>query len=132
MKRVVLILSCLSIFYAGAVWALEGCREFGDGHELFHDGEGALSEQHHRAAEPHSSHSDPARVHCPNVFAEFLLSSRASLASDRGSVPYAALCPASDREFRSAAIFFSCGEGPPGLSHNGARSLHLLLSVIRI
>ena len=84
MKRLILVLSCLSIFYAGVVWALEGCRDIGIGHDLRHGAESAFPSHHDTHSAPQHSHSDQSKVHCPNVFGEFLISSRASLNSNAG------------------------------------------------
>jgi hypothetical protein len=132
MERFIFILSCLSIFYAGAVWALEGCRDIGAGHELFHQAEGAVSDHHDNDAASHHSHSDPSKIHCPNVFAEFLVNSRVSLTSDHSYVYQVVFASESVHEFLSDMIFGGFGDGPPGPLHSKLLPRHLLLSVIRI
>ena len=92
MKRVIVILICLSVFYAGALWALEGCGDLGVGFAAHHDGENTLS-SHHEVGDisSHHSHGDHSKVHCPNVLAEFVLSSGVSLNADRGAAVHADL-----------------------------------------
>ena len=132
MKRVVLILSCISVFYAGAVWALEGCRDIGAGHELFHPAVSAASD-HDNDAASHHSHSDPTKIHCPNVFGEFLVSSRVTLTADHSYFHHhVALAEKSVHDFLSDMIFGGFGGGPPGPLHSKTFPRHLLLSVIRI
>lgn len=132
MKRIVLLVSCFSIFYAGVVWALEGCRDVGAGHELFHQAEGTVSDHHDKDSASHHSHSDPARIHCPNVFGEFLVSSRVTLASDLGCVYHVAHGGEAVQDFLSDMIFGGFGDGPPHPVYSNTLPRHLLLSVIRI
>lgn len=132
MKRLIVILACVSVFYAAAVWALEGCRDIGPGHELFHEGESAASDHHDKDTASHHSHSDPTRIHCPNVFGEFLVSSRVTLMSDHGYVYHVALAGKSAQDFLSDMIFGGFGDGPPGPLHSKTLPRHLVLSVIRI
>jgi len=129
MKRLILFLSCLSILYAGAVWALEGCSDFGVGANAQHHNERGVP-SHHDAA-PHHSHSDQSKVHCPNVFGEFLISSRASVGSSNGYVYHTAFATAFSHDLFSRNSQ-GTGQGPPGSAHSKDFPRHLLLSVIRI
>src|SRR5690242_1264092 len=81
MKRLIFILSCLSVFYAGVVWAREGCRDIGAGHKLSHKAEGSTAHHHDNDHPSRHSHADPTQIHCPNVLSEFLISPRASLSA---------------------------------------------------
>ena len=133
MKRVIVILSCLSIFYAGAVWALEGCRDLGVGFDTHHHAENALSIQHHDAdTASHHSHSDPAKVHCPNVLGEYVLSSRVSLNADRNVKVYADHTTQQIKRLYLGAMSSSVGVGPPGPNASPIFPLHLFLSVLQI
>jgi hypothetical protein len=131
-KRFILVLSCLSVFYAGAVWALEGCSDFGVGSNPQHHNESAAHHHHDSDAAPHHSHSGEPTVHCPNLFGEFLISSRASISSSNGYV-YHTTQPAEpiDR-FLLGATSRGFGGRPPGSVHSKDFPRHLLLSVIRI
>ena len=130
MKRFVVVLSCLSIFYAGAVWALEGCVDFGtDVHGALH-GETSAHEPHTTDAGAHHSHTDPSKIHCPNVLGEFLISSRLSVSPDKNYTHHAA----HDAETVNGSHSIALAEdgGPPGLIQSKSFPRHLLLSVIRI
>jgi hypothetical protein len=131
MKRFILIMSCISIFYAGAVWALEGCLDFEKDVHPAHQA-GKFSHNHHDTeAGSHHSHTDPSKIHCPNVLGEFLISSRVSLSADNSYLHHAA----HDVETGSGlshSIALAEGGGPPGLIHSKTFPRHLLFSVIRI
>jgi hypothetical protein len=133
MKQFIVVLGCLSIFYAGAVWALEGCSDFESGVHAAHHSE-TSSHNHHNAGEgSHHSHTDPSKIHCPNLLGEFLISSRAILSSNNSHV----LHIAHDAWAATGALLFdsaesSEGDGPPGYIHSRMFPRHLLLSVIRI
>ena len=132
MKRLILVLSCLSIFYAGVVWALEGCRDIGIDHDLRHDAESALPSHHDTHGAPHHSHSDQSKVHCPNVLGEFLISSRASLNSNAGYLYYTAFISELVQSHLPAESSRGLNHGPPGSPYSKSFPRHLLLSVIRI
>ena len=130
MKRLILVLCCLSIFYAGVVWALEGCRDIGIGHDLRH---GAPLPSHHDThGAPQHSHSDQSKVHCPNVFGEFLISSRASLNSNAGYLYYTASTSELVHSILPGGGSRGLNHGPPGSPYSNTFPRHLLLSVIRI
>ena len=130
MKRLILVLSCLSIFYAGVVWALEGCRDIGIGHDLRY---GAPLPSHHDThGAPQHSHTDQSKVHCPNVFGEFLISSRASLNSNAGYLCYTASTSELVHSILPGGGSRGLNHGPPGSPYSNTFPRHLLLSVIRI
>ena len=131
MKRLILVLSCLSIFYAGVVWALEGCRDVG-AHDLHHGAESAFPGHHDTDRAAHHSHSDQSKVHCPNIFNEFLISSRASLNSSAGYLYYTAFISAYVPSHLPAESSRGLNHGPPGSPYSNTFPRHLLLSVIRI
>jgi hypothetical protein len=133
MKRVIILLTCFSVFYAGVLWALEGCRDLGVGFDAHHDAEIALS-SHHEGADTssHHSHSDQTQIHCPNILGEFVLSSRVSLNADR-SVAVHADHPGQQIDYSIlsvAAVGFGAGPPRPNLSPTFPR--HLFLSVLQI
>jgi hypothetical protein len=132
MKRVILILSCVSIFCAGVLWALQGCSDIDADHDLFHQVESAVSNHHAKGSGSHHLHPDPTRVHCPNVFDEFLVSPRVTPISDHSYVYHLALAGKSVRDFLSDATFGSFGNGPPGPHLFKILPRHLVLSVIRV
>jgi hypothetical protein len=129
MKRFIVLLSCISIFYAGAVWALEGCGDFGLEIDTGHRAEKSA---HHHHGESHHSHSDPSKLHCPNVFGEFLVSSRVTITSDHSYVHHVTLSEESLQRFLFDMISGGFGDGPPNSVHLKDIPRHLLLSVIRI
>jgi hypothetical protein len=132
MKRLILVLSCLSIFYAGVVWALEGCRDIGIGHDLRHDAESDFPSHHDTHGAPQHSHSDQSKVHCPNAFGEFLISSRASLNSNAGYLYYTASTSELVHSILPGGGSRGLNHGPPGWPYSETFPRHLLLSVIRI
>ena len=132
MKRLILILSCLSIFYASMVWALEGCRDIGIGHDLRHGAESAFPSHHDTHGAPEHSHSDQSKVHCPNVFGEFLISSRASLNSNASYGYHTASISEVVHNFLQGGSSRGLNHGPPGSPYSNTFPRHLLLSVIRI
>ncbi len=127
MKRFIIVLSCLSILYAGAVWALEGCTDF--------DVMGHVTGHSEPASDPgqgsHHSHHDRSEIHCPNVLSEFLISSRPSLSSDTGRMHHAVQEIAKVSTLLQS-IVAAVGDGPPGLVHSRSFPRHLLFSVIRV
>jgi hypothetical protein len=133
MKRVIVILICFSVFYAGALWALEGCRDLGVGFGSQHDAENVLS-SHHEGAETSSHHSgaDHSKIHCPNVFGEFVLSSRVSLNADRSAAVYSDHLGQQIDYSMLGVVAVGCGAGPPRPSRSPAFPRHLLLSVLQI
>jgi hypothetical protein len=123
----------LSVFYAGALWALEGCRDLGVGSDASHHADHAVSGQHHDAGTaPHHSHSDPAKVHCPNILGEFVLSSPVSLYT-YGNVAfhadYASL--QFDNSFLGVTLS-NIGLAPPSPNLSPTFPRHLLVSVLQI
>jgi hypothetical protein len=129
MKRLIVIVGCLSILYGSAVWAIEGCREFGAGIDHGHHAENAESNHHAANAPSHHSHSERSKVHCPNVFGEFLVSSRLSLTTEHSSVYHTAFANDSSHDLINFKIM---SQSPPGSVFSKAFPRHLLLSVIRI
>ncbi len=131
MKRVIVILICISVFYAGALWALEGCRDLGVGFDSHHDAENVLSSHHVDSdTSSHHSHSNHSKIHCPNVLGEFVLSSRVSLNADRSAAVHA------DHPGQQIHCLFPyvsvSGIGPPVANLSPTFPRHLLLSVLRI
>jgi hypothetical protein len=133
MKRLILILICLAIFYAGAVWALEGCTDFDVGPNTQHHNERGVPAHHHDSnAAPHHSHSDQSRVHCPNLLGEFLISSVAFVKSSNDHVYLTPQPGEPISGFLLGVTSRGHSGGPPGSVHLKVFPRHLLLSVIRI
>ena len=133
MRKLTIILACLSIFYAGAAWALDGCGDFAaEGDDAHHTATMASHADHGDVPASHHSHSDPTKVHCPNVLNEFLISSRVSpdtppkSVHDRIDIVDMGYLPL------TAAMRHGAGVGPPGSRHSHDFPRHLLLSVLRI
>jgi hypothetical protein len=130
MKRLFVIVVCLSILYAGTVSAFAGCDNLiaaATGHD---HGDDSGGHQHGGTAAPH--HDDAGKIHCPNLFGAFLVASRSSPETERraaAAVDY----PGFQLLYlvhRPASGWFDLR--PPGPSVSQLRPLHLLLSVIRI
>ena len=129
MKRLLIALSCLSIFYASAVWALQGCTDLEmQGHPAHHTDHS--SEIPGRTS--HHSHSDPSQIHCPNILGEFLISSPPFLSSGDGRMNNAAYDAAMGIGLSHAIALPKGGDRPPGFVQSKTFPRHLLLSVIRI
>jgi hypothetical protein len=130
MKRWILVLSCISIFFAGAVWALEGCVDFeAEVHGAHHSEQS--SHEHDNPAPAHHSHTDPLKIHCPNVLSEFLISSPLSLSSGSARMHHAFHDTATINDL-TRSITLEEGNGPPGPLYSKTLPRHLFLSVIRI
>ncbi|MSP40337.1 MAG: hypothetical protein EXR70_17755 [Deltaproteobacteria bacterium] len=131
MKRVFAIAVCLSLFCGGAVWVLTGCESMTM--ELAGNVHGGTSSSHHQddAQGSSSSHSDPGKIHCPNLFAAFLVGSRICHEPDR-RVQALVNYPAVGLSLVHGLIASRFNLGPPGPMLSPQRSRHLLLSVIRI
>jgi hypothetical protein len=130
MKRLIVLLSCISIFFAGAVWALEGCLDLGAEVHGAHNTEKS-SDEHDNPAPAQHSHTNPLQIHCPNFLSEFLISSPLSLSSGSARTHHAVHDIATINGLpRSTTL--NEGNGPPGPFYSNALPCHLLLSVIRI
>jgi hypothetical protein len=132
MKRTFVFAICLSILYAGAAWAFAGCENLlavAAGHDHHHSG-GA--HHHDGAAAPQHADSDSQKIHCPNLSSEFFVAPTVSMESERrvaAAVDYHPFDLPSVSQ-RSSSLRFDLG--PPGPTISRLRSIHLLLSVIRI
>ena len=130
MKRAFVIAVCLSILYAGTVWAYAGCESLIQA-SAGHDHGDHNGERHHGDASV-PQHSDSGKIHCPNLFGEFLVGSRISIDPNfrvSVSVGYQSVV-CSPLVHGLAASRFDLG--PPGPIVSAQRARHILLSVIRI
>ena len=130
MKRAFVIAVCFSLLYAGAVWAYAGCESLFTG-SAGH-GHGDQNDERHHGDASAPSHSDPGKIHCPNLFGEFLVGSRISIDPNprvSESVGYESFRCSPLVQGLSASRF---DLGPPGPIVSAHNSRHLLLSVIRI
>ena len=130
MKRLIVVLSCISIFYAGGVWALEGCLDLGAEVHRAHNSENS-SDEHDNPAPAQHSHTDPLQIHCPNFLSEFLISLPLSLSSGSARMHHAVHDTATINGL-PRSIRLNEGNGPPGPLYSKTIPRHLLLSVIRI
>ena len=132
MKRTFAIAVCFSVLYAGVVWALNGCDSLafaatGHGHS-----DSSLGHHHDSDKDHQPVDSDPGKIHCPNLFGEFLVGSRISIDPNPRvsvSVGYESFRCSPLVQGLSASRF---DLGPPGPIVSAPNSRHLLLSVIRI
>ena len=132
MKRYIVIFSCLSVFYAGAVWAYEGCRNLvGDG-TPHHRAEKTVLPPPQDSSPSHHKHSDPGKIHCLSFFGEFVLSSRATINPAGGLVGYVAWDAIELNADVIGAMPCQWVHGPPFAG--GAKSFprYLIHSVLRI
>jgi hypothetical protein len=99
---------------------------------LRHDAESDFPSHHDTHGAPQHSHSDQSKVHCPNAFGEFLISSRASLNSNAGYLYYTASTSELVHSILPGGGSRGLNHGPPGWPYSETFPRHLLLSVIRI
>ena len=132
MKRIIVIVVCLSVFYAGAMWALEGCLTLGEAMASGHHSESRSSPGHSHDGDSQHSHSGSAEVHCPNPLAAFVSAQRISLERERG---WTADLPGVEIQVRSLSNGLTHHDfalGPPGLGFSTTPQRFLLLSVFRV
>ena len=132
MKRLVVILSSLAILYAGAVWAVEGCRNDSIASGSHHHSGDVVSAHPEDTAPFHSTHSHSGKIHCLNFFGEFLLSTRVSLDPERDAARYNTHDAAQIADVSNPVITGQRINGPPtsGVTYSPPR--YLVLSVLRI
>jgi hypothetical protein len=132
MKRAFAIAVCFSVLYAGVVWALNGCESLASPLSGHSHGDSSVGHQHDSDKSHHPVDADPGKIHCPNLFGEFLVGSRISIdPNSRVSVSVGY------ESFRCSPLVHGlgacrCDLGPPGPIVSAHYSRHLLLSVIRI
>ena len=132
MKRAFVIAVCFSILYAGAVWAYAGCESLFTGSAGHGHGDSNVGHRHDSAHDHQPADADPGKIHCPNLFGEFLVGSRISVDPNPRvsvSVGYESFRCSPLVQGLSASRF---DLGPPGPIVSAHNSRHLLLSVIRI
>jgi hypothetical protein len=112
MPRVVSILVSLLVLYGSAAWAMAGCEALQ--HALTTDRHESGHVQHGGHGDGDHSHSDPAAVHCPDLFGAFLITARVTGHSQRDTE--VSLLAAAFELPGSAPIgaFHGFGVGPPG------------------
>jgi len=132
MKRAFVIAVCFSLLYAGAVWAYAGCGNLFTASVGHDHGDSAVGHRHVSAHDHQPVDADPGKIHCPNLFVEFLVGPRISIdPNPRVSVSIGY------ESFRFSPVVQGLGAcrfdlGPPGPIVSAHNSRHLLLSVIRI
>jgi hypothetical protein len=132
MKRLIVIISSLAFLYAGAVWAVEGCRDISIAAASHHHADGMVSTHPKKPVPSHSSHSHSGKIHCPNFFGEFLLSARVSLDPDREAARYSTRDVVQITDVSNPAITGQRINGPPTSVATNVPPLYLVLSVLRI
>ncbi len=132
MKRAFAIAVCFSVLYAGVVWAFNGCESMAAPLAGHSHGDSNVGYHHDSDKGHHPVDSDPGKIHCPNLFGEFLVGSRISIdPNSRVSVSIGY------ESFRCSPLVQGLSAcrldlGPPGPIVSAHNSRHLLLSVIRI
>ena len=132
MKRYIVILSCLSVLYAGAVWAYEGCRNLvGDGTPRHHVKKTTAPPPLDRSP-GHHNHTDRDKIHCLSFFGEFFLRSRITENRADARVRCQAIGFVQLSDDFSGVLLQKRIHGPP--VSNGATNIprYLSLSVLRI
>ena len=134
MKRAFVIAVCFSILYAGAVWAYAGCENLFTASAGHDHGDSTVGHRHDSAHDHQPADADAGRIHCPNLFGEFLVGPRISIDPNSRvsvSVGYESFrCSPLVQGLGASASRFDLG--PPGPIVSAHNSRHLLLSVIRI
>lgn len=130
-KRYIVIFSCLSVFYAGAVWAFEGCRKLVlDGTP--HRAEKTVIPLSQGSSPSHHKHSDPGKIHCLSFFGEFVPSSRATINPGGGLVSRVAWDAIELDLDVVGSMPRQWIHGPPFAGRAKSFPRHLLHSVLRI
>ena len=128
MKRLIPIIACLLVIFAGVGSALAICEQISfvsDNHRY-----ASAVDDHHHADSSHE-HSDGARIHCPTV-APYVPTAISSAKPDRGPERLENRMAAklafhiNDREFHRLI------HDPPALTGLGGISSYLFLSMLRI
>jgi hypothetical protein len=132
MRKAIVITICFAVFYAGALWALEGCRAIGEAVASGHHSKIVSNQNHSDDGDSHHSHSDPAEVHCPNPLAAFVAAQRVSLERDRGWAANISALQISISGISNPSPRHHFALGPPGLGFSMTSQRFLLLSVFRI
>ena len=132
MKRAFLLAICLSILYAGAAWAFVGCENLiaiAVGHDHHHT---SGAHHHDGAAAPQHADSDSQKIHCPVLSSMFIAAPTVSVEIGRRVTAAVDYDPFDLPSISQPSASFRFDIGPPGPTISRLRSLHLLLSVIRI
>jgi hypothetical protein len=132
MKRLIVIISSLAFLYAGAVWAVEGCRDISIADASHHHADGMVSTHPKKPVPSHSSHSHSGKIHCPNFFGEFLPSARVSLDPDREAARYSTRDAAQIADVPNPMTTGQRINGPPASRIVRSLPRYLVLSVLRI
>ena len=129
MKRLIVILCCLTVFFGGLASAWANCKQVAITDDYRRSLVPAPAEDHHSEAQHEHSHGTV--IHCATLD-EFLLSSTFLVTKDhraqRLTDPFVA---ALDYEF-SQHVSHWLIHGPPGFSKSAIIPPYLLLSVLRI
>jgi len=134
MKRYLVIVSCLSILYAGIAWSLEGCRAFDEALASGHRSKSDAGNSHHHDSDSHHSHSHSGsgELHCQNPLDAFISTQRMSLERERSWTAKVAGGPLPIRSLLSSVTRRDFAFGPPGPVFASSPQRFLLLSVFRI
>jgi len=132
MKRYLVIISCLSILYAGMVWSFEGCRVFDEALASGHHSKSDAGNPHHHDSDSHHSHSGSGELHCQNPLDAFISTQRISLEREHSWTARMAGGPLLIRTLLSSVTLRDFAFGPPGPGFTASPQRFLLLSVFRI
>jgi len=132
MKRYLVIVTCLSILYAGIVWSLEGCGASGEALASGHHSKSDAGNSHHHDSDADHSHSGSGELHCQNPLDGFISTQRISFEREHSWTAKVAGGPLPIRTLLSSVTLRDFAFGPPGPGFAASPQRFLLLSVFRI
>lgn len=128
MKRLIPIIACLLVIFAGVSSALAICEQISfvsNNHR-----HASAADDHHHADSPYE-HSGGARIHCPTVD-PYVPTAISSAKPDRGPERLENRIEAESAYHVSDRQFHRLIHDPPAITGLGGISSHLFLSVLRI
>src|SRR5262245_13000916 len=131
MKRAIVAAACLSVLYAGVLWALEGCGLVGDAMASGHHEISDVDSDHSRHSDSNHRHSDTDEVHCPNPLAAFILTQRMTLEREQAWTAISSVL-ADSIASAQLSVPHQFALSPPGLAFSTTPPYFVLHSVLRI
>ena len=128
MKRLIPIIACLLVIFAGVRSALAICEQISFVSDNHHNAPAA--DDHHHADSPHE-HSDGSRIHCPTA-EPYVPTAIFSAKPDRGPERLENRIDADLAFHINDREFYRLMHGPPFLPRSNGFPSHLFLSVLRI
>ena len=132
MKRLFVILCCLSLLVAGAATAWANCRQVSIGNDSYSYSPGAGHSHDHGtdSSDEGSGRSHSGEIHCP-ILKDFVPNAVISAKPNRQSETFRSVL-AEAAFFISHRAFYRLIHDPPVTAQSNSIPYHILLSVFRI